>query len=160
MNLDLIRIRIGRYSAMLSNVYGSETLPLKMPWLYTWGCPLWRWLGCPRPRSHPRHTRGRPRPSSSPTRTPRCGYATRPAPRYIARCHLNNQDYVLRISCSIPDPDPPYSHVFGPLRSGSISQRYGSGSGSFYHQAKIVIKKTWFLLFCDFFWTFYLWKMM
>jgi hypothetical protein len=25
-------------------------------------------------------------------------------------------------------------------RSGSISQRYGSGSGSFYHQAKIVSK--------------------
>ncbi len=33
---------------------------------------------------------------------------------------------------SVADPDP---HVFGPpgSRSGSISQRYGSGSGSFYH---------------------------
>jgi hypothetical protein len=32
--------------------------------------------------------------------------------------------------------------VFGPPGSGSISQRYryGSGSGSFYHQAKIVRK--------------------
>jgi hypothetical protein len=34
----------------------------------------------------------------------------------------------------IPDPDP---HVFGPPESGSISQKYGSGScsgsGSFYH---------------------------
>ena len=36
----------------------------------------------------------------------------------------------------------PYPHVFGPPRSGSISQRYGSGSGScsgsgsFYHHAK------------------------
>ncbi len=29
-----------------------------------------------------------------------------------------------------PDPDP---HVFGPPGSGSTSQRYGSGSGSFYH---------------------------
>jgi hypothetical protein len=31
-------------------------------------------------------------------------------------------------------PDPPYPHVFGPpgSRSGSISQRYGSGS--FYHK--------------------------
>ncbi len=35
------------------------------------------------------------------------------------------------------DPDPPDPHVFGPPGSGSISQRYGSGSGSgsFYHQA-------------------------
>ena len=40
----------------------------------------------------------------------------------------------------IPDPDPPDPRVFGPpgSRSGSISQRYGSGS--FYHQAKKVRK--------------------
>jgi hypothetical protein len=33
-------------------------------------------------------------------------------------------------------------HVFGPpgSGSGSISQRHGSGSGSFYHHAKIVRK--------------------
>ena len=39
-----------------------------------------------------------------------------------------------------PDPDPPDPHVFGPPGSGSwsISQRYGSGS--FYHQAKILRK--------------------
>ncbi len=36
-----------------------------------------------------------------------------------------------------PDPDP---HDFGPPGSGSTSQRYGSGSGSFYHHAKIVRK--------------------
>jgi hypothetical protein len=42
---------------------------------------------------------------------------------------------------SVPDPDPaPDPHVFGPQGSGSISQRYGSGSGSFYHKAKIVRK--------------------
>jgi hypothetical protein len=29
-----------------------------------------------------------------------------------------------------PDPDPQDPHVFGPLGSGSVSQRYGSGSGS------------------------------
>ncbi len=44
-------------------------------------------------------------------------------------------------------------HTFRPPESGYISQRYGSesgtGSGSFYHQAKIV-RKHWFLLFCDF----------
>jgi hypothetical protein len=30
---------------------------------------------------------------------------------------------------SVADPDPPDPHVFGPLGSGSTSQRYGSGSG-------------------------------
>ncbi len=43
-----------------------------------------------------------------------------------------------------PNPDPPDPHVFGSLGSGSTSQRYGSGScsgsGSFYHRAKIVRK--------------------
>jgi hypothetical protein len=44
------------------------------------------------------------------------------------------------------DPDP---YFLGPPGSGSgfVSTRYGSGSGSFYHQAKIV----GFLLFWDFF---------
>jgi hypothetical protein len=39
-----------------------------------------------------------------------------------------------------PNPDPSDLYVFGPLGSGSISQRNrsGAGSGSFYHQAKIV----------------------
>ncbi len=39
-------------------------------------------------------------------------------------------------------PDPPDPRVFGPPGSGSISQRYGSGSGpgSFYHHAKIIRK--------------------
>jgi hypothetical protein len=36
---------------------------------------------------------------------------------------------------SVPDPDPD-SHVFGRPGSGSICQRYGSGS--LYHQAKKV----------------------
>jgi hypothetical protein len=40
-------------------------------------------------------------------------------------------------SC-VADPQDPY--VFGPPGSGSISTRYGSGSGSFYSQAKIVRK--------------------
>jgi hypothetical protein len=39
---------------------------------------------------------------------------------------------------SVADPDPPDPYVFGP--SGSTSQRYGSGSGSFYHHTKIVRK--------------------
>jgi hypothetical protein len=43
---------------------------------------------------------------------------------------------------SVADPDlyasDPY--VFVPPGSGSISQMYGSGSGSFYHQEKIVTK--------------------
>jgi hypothetical protein len=40
---------------------------------------------------------------------------------------------------SVGDPEPE-PHVLGPPGSGSISQRYGSGSGSFYHQATIVRK--------------------
>jgi hypothetical protein len=56
----------------------------------------------------------------------------------------------LTISCSLPRPrlmrstsvvdtDP---YVFGPPGYGSVSTstRYGSGSGSFHHQAKIVRK--------------------
>jgi hypothetical protein len=42
------------------------------------------------------------------------------------------------VNCSVVDPDPPDPHVFGPPRSGSTSQRYGSGS--FYYHAKIVRK--------------------
>ena len=38
---------------------------------------------------------------------------------------------------SVVDPDP---YVFGLPGSGSVSQRYGSGSVSFYHKAKIVRK--------------------
>ncbi len=39
-------------------------------------------------------------------------------------------------SVADPNPDP---RVFGPpgYGSGSISQRYGSGSGSFYNEAKV-----------------------
>jgi len=38
-------------------------------------------------------------------------------------------------SVADPNPDPPDPRVFGPPGSGSISQRYGPGSGSgfFYH---------------------------
>jgi hypothetical protein len=57
----------------------------------------------------------------------------------------------LNIINSVPNPDPPDPHVFGP--SGSISQRYGSGSGSFYQLAKIV-RKTLIPTVFDFFWTF------
>jgi hypothetical protein len=36
------------------------------------------------------------------------------------------------VPCSVADPNPD-PRVFGPPASGSISQRYESGSGSFYH---------------------------
>ncbi len=70
-------------------------------------------------------------------------------------------------SVADPDPDPPDSHVFGPpgSRSGSISQKCGSGSGSgsssgsFYHHAKIV-RKTLIPPILWLFLTFYLWKIM
>jgi hypothetical protein len=57
----------------------------------------------------------------------------------------------LKTSVAYPDLEDPY--VFGPPRSGSgsIRQRYGSESGSFYHQAKIIrktlIPTVWFLLY-------------
>jgi hypothetical protein len=62
------------------------------------------------------------------------------------RCSLQNQIKINNNPSSYTDPDPipdpsdPY--VFGPFGSGSISQRYGfgSGSGSCYHQAKTVRK--------------------
>jgi hypothetical protein len=44
---------------------------------------------------------------------------------------------LLIVTSSIANPDP---NVFGPPGSGSGSQRYGSESGSFYHQAKIIRK--------------------
>ncbi len=56
---------------------------------------------------------------------------------------LKRQNFV-KLFHSVPDPDPnpdpPDPHVFGPLGSGSTSQRYESGSGSFYHKAKILRK--------------------
>jgi hypothetical protein len=52
-------------------------------------------------------------------------------------------------SVAEPDPDPPDSHVFGSPGSGfgSISQRYGSGYESFYHEAKIDRKNLDFYCF-------------
>jgi hypothetical protein len=46
------------------------------------------------------------------------------------------------VADSDPNPDPSDPYVFVPpgSGSGSIRQRYGPGSGSFYHHAKIVRK--------------------
>ncbi len=43
---------------------------------------------------------------------------------------------------NVVDPDPSDTYVFGPpgSESGSVSQRYRSGSDSFYHEAKKVSK--------------------
>ena len=60
------------------------------------------------------------------------------------------------VSISVADPDPQDPYVF--LPPSSISQRYGSGS--FYHQAKIVRKTLISSVFFNFLLTFYLWKMM
>ncbi len=76
-----------------------------------------------------------------------CASATRtrlrrrrsPWPATSARSARPGELISLSVSSSVADPDP---CVFGPPGSGSIRQRYGSGfgSGSFYHQAKIVRK--------------------
>ncbi len=58
------------------------------------------------------------------------------------------------VCSSVADPDP---NVFGPPGSGSNIQRYGSGSGSFYNQTKIVRKTlipTALWLLSDFFFIF------
>jgi hypothetical protein len=63
--------------------------------------------------------------------------------RVISRLGLNRlhfepytqQQLQVIVGVSVPDPN-----VFGPPGSGSISQRYGSGSGSLHHQAKIARK--------------------
>jgi hypothetical protein len=57
------------------------------------------------------------------------------------------------ILTSVADPDPSDPFDFGPPGSGSISQRHGSRSESFHHQAKIVRKTlipTALLLLFDF----------
>jgi hypothetical protein len=51
-----------------------------------------------------------------------------------------NLIFLYIIFYSVADPDPSDPYVLGPPGSGSASQRYGSGSGSFYHQAKILGK--------------------
>ncbi len=55
---------------------------------------------------------------------------------------LGHDRVVLPHSVADPDPgpDPSDPYVFGPPGSGAISQRYGSGSGYFNHQAKVVRK--------------------
>ncbi len=60
-------------------------------------------------------------------------------------CPIKICDILRFFTCSVADPDqnpdPPDPHVFGPsgYGSGYNSKRYGSGSGSgsFFHQAKI-----------------------
>ncbi len=46
--------------------------------------------------------------------------------------------YFCKFSPSVADPDPQDPYVFGPPGSGSIRAMYGSGSRSFYNQAKIL----------------------
>jgi hypothetical protein len=63
----------------------------------------------------------------------------------IQTIHSNFLNYTDCVISSVADPEPdPDPHVFGPPGSGSTSHMYGSGScsgsGSFYHRAKIVRK--------------------
>ncbi len=56
-----------------------------------------------------------------------------------ARLHIRIfQNIIRNTSVAHPDPSDPYVYGSPASRSGSISQRYGSGS--FHHHAKIVIK--------------------
>jgi hypothetical protein len=82
--------------------------------------------------------------------------------RVISRLGLNRlhfepytqQQLQVILVVSVPDLDPPDPYVFGSPGSGSISQRYGSGSGSLYHHTKLVRKTlipTNLLLFLTFY---------
>jgi hypothetical protein len=76
-------------------------------------------------------------------RNPETGAATKLGSEKFHRIYDRIDYYVVPYAVSSvldPDPNPPDPNVFGPPGSGSISQRCGSGSGSFYHQAKIVRK--------------------
>jgi hypothetical protein len=59
---------------------------------------------------------------------------------------------ICAFTSSVADPDPSDLYVFMPPGSGSISLRFGSGSGSFYHQANIVRRNL--ILLLNFFLTF------
>ncbi len=50
-------------------------------------------------------------------------------PLFFSILHLFISSLLI-LSNSVGDPDPQDPHVFGPPGSGSISQMYGSGSGS------------------------------
>jgi hypothetical protein len=70
-----------------------------------------------------------------------------------------SHDMYSMLLSSVPDPNPDQDpldpRVFWPPGSGSTSQKYGSGSGSFYHHAKI-IRKTLNPTILRLFLTFYL----
>jgi hypothetical protein len=65
--------------------------------------------------------------------------------------------FIFHSYVSVADPDTSDPYVFRPPESRSVSQRYGSGSGSFHHQEKIV-SKTFIPYVCDFILTFYIEK--
>jgi hypothetical protein len=68
-----------------------------------------------------------------------CTFGARLYAHTIA-AYLGTWKLTHQLVISVADPNPSDPYVFGPPGSGSISQKYGSGSGSFYHQAKIVRK--------------------
>ncbi len=99
------------------------------------------WCGARQfPPPAPAWARGRRH--DQPSRTGRCAPPTS-IPSSLPGHTCPHKHYV---SSSVADPDP---HDFGPPGSGSTSQRYGSGSGYFYYQSKIV-KKTLIPTPCDF----------
>jgi hypothetical protein len=55
------------------------------------------------------------------------------------RLNLKMNRANVRYSVSVVDPDP-HLVCLGPPGSGSVSHKYGSGSGTFHRQAKIVSK--------------------
>ncbi len=100
-----------------------------------------RWIPSPgRVRRHacPGRRPGRP-PPPPPQGTPR-QWCSAPALITTHKHTSGSRIKITLLSGSVADPDTSDPYVFGPpvSESGFISQRYGSGS--FFHQAKIVRK--------------------
>ncbi len=55
---------------------------------------------------------------------------------FLLRCQ---NTIILESSVADPNPDLPDPHVFGPPGSGSISQRYGTGSGSYSGSGSVLL---------------------
>ncbi len=105
---------------------GTNPDPELKPWIVLWG--IWPWIrqtpeGEPCPRQW-RPPEGRSRSLSYNWEKEK-------------ELSVYKQMKILPGSVADPNPDPSHPYVFGPPGSGSISQRFGSGSRSWCHQAKI-----------------------
>jgi hypothetical protein len=112
-------------------INGRVNLWVRLIYVMLSGCHVQGWLSLQYNREHSiQHTRYRYWIMNI-----QYSMCTSPV-RYVKESRINTHIKGI-VADSVPGP---YPCVFGPPESGPVSQRYGSGSGSFHHQAKIVIK--------------------